>query len=981
MRKADLKRGIAVCCSAVLAVGTVLPGTGVLAVAGEKYQAVTEDTQQTGEAGTDFVTEEAGEQENVRGGYYVDNYTKINDSKLYYDNMDFNADYVTFVGEQKYDSYIYTNGGYFMLHKDEGSRCENASSGCEIKQSKELTFIGLDGTIKNISNVAEDGSNKYDVIYDVFGTFGGEELIQVKKDNKVGLMNKEGNIQKLGSSFWYDEMSLFTVDGNSYLLLKNYTSDTVFDCEIVQQVGTVSAVKSGCQKITKCGAYLEFQMEDGTNVICDFAGSERLKNVTGSVQIGYTHVNDGTFYYITDKAATTVYDNDFNQLFEVSGAYSSVSAAEVTEDGTVKAYSLRNGNSMNRCDSTGQKWLDKDMNIKKYVNGVGGYCTDNDTRTTYFISEDGSVQMTQSELEKSFDKEVDKKLPSSYSGKQRSDSLDSSESGIICKSSVKITYKDNTKDEFEFYCICTKSSGYTEYTVLNESGMGYYLKGTLYVFEKTEPQSIECNGNQVDLKYRLTGYYNLTNGSTDFQKITQDSYYASSTGSTVYTLAGVKYWLRAGGTLEEAQSNTTQEDKVTIGTTGYYYTYVCENSEYTFALYNNKGEVVKGGITGGKRFMSTYLPINGGMGENSEYALDQLGYTSLQYNNSNDDPVEGDTIYSYTGVPVMSNVFIASANKTGWILCYKENENSDCYSYRFMRVKNLCQTVEDGVHVDENGSIHYYKDGEEDTAYTGMAADSDGNRYWFDNGTAARDKQVYSPADDAWYWFDANGTMAVGKDVFIPKSNEDRSEGKWVRYDENGHMVKGEDYANGGWYRFDETTGEMAKGFYSVEDSDTTKLYYYNEDTGIMEHGAVNIDGTEYAFDDETGVAVNKAWYSVDNAPYWYENGIRQGMEGRGKEIYDPASDGWYWLDAVDGGKKAVSKDVYQESYAGAYADREDGTGKWVRYDENGRMIKGWSEQNGNRYYFDPITGAMAKGTAAIDGTTYTFSWTTGALQ
>lgn len=109
MKKVDLKRGIAVCCSAVLAVGTVLPGTGVLAVAGEKYQTVAENTQETGEADTDFVTEEAEEQENVRGGYSVGNYAYINNSNLYYDNMDFNADYVTFVGEQKYDSYIYTD--------------------------------------------------------------------------------------------------------------------------------------------------------------------------------------------------------------------------------------------------------------------------------------------------------------------------------------------------------------------------------------------------------------------------------------------------------------------------------------------------------------------------------------------------------------------------------------------------------------------------------------------------------------------------------------------------------------------------------------------------------------------------------------------------------------------------------------------------------------------------------------------------------
>ena len=95
-----------------------------------------------------------------------------------------------------------------------------------------------------------------------------------------------------------------------------------------------------------------------------------------------------------------------------------------------------------------------------------------------------------------------------------------------------------------------------------------------------------------------------------------------------------------------------------------------------------------------------------------------------------------------------------------------------------------------------------------------------------------------------------------------------------------------------------------------------------------------------YAAETETVTvenAVENGW-SADGM-YWYENGVLQGTEGRGKEIYDSDSDAWYWLDAVDNGKKAVSKDVYQELWAGAYADREDGTGKWVRYDENGHII------------------------------------------
>lgn len=108
-------------------------------------------------------------------------------------------------------------------------------------------------------------------------------------------------------------------------------------------------------------------------------------------------------------------------------------------------------------------------------------------------------------------------------------------------------------------------------------------------------------------------------------------------------------------------------------------------------------------------------------------------------------------------------------------------------------------------------------------------------------------------------------------------------------------------------------------------------------------------------------------WREEGGNLYWYENGVKQGTEGRGKEIYDPGTDAWYWLDAVDGGRMAKNKDVYLESWGGQYADREDGTGKWVRYDGNGHMVKGWDSKN-ETYYFDPVTGAMAKGVTEIDG-------------
>ena len=45
---------------------------------------------------------------------------------------------------------------------------------------------------------------------------------------------------------------------------------------------------------------------------------------------------------------------------------------------------------------------------------------------------------------------------------------------------------------------------------------------------------------------------------------------------------------------------------------------------------------------------------------------------------------------------------------------------------------------------------------------------------------------------------------------------------------------------------------------------------------------------------------------------YWYDDHVRQGLTGRGKEIYDPATNSWYWMDSLEDGKIAINKDVYQ---------------------------------------------------------------------
>ncbi len=177
-------------------------------------------------------------------------------------------------------------------------------------------------------------------------------------------------------------------------------------------------------------------------------------------------------------------------------------------------------------------------------------------------------------------------------------------------------------------------------------------------------------------------------------------------------------------------------------------------------------------------------------------------------------------------------------------------------------------------------------------------------RYWFESwkrqgynpyDSSYRGKEIYDPASDAAYWLDniQNGAMAASKDVY-----QESNGGKWVRYDENGHMVKGWD------------VNETARTILTRSPA----LWPRVPCCWMMCSTAFLIMGT----------MLDCQWLHTEVGDYWYEGGIRQGtFEGRGKEIYDLASDAWYWLDAVDNGKKAVSKDVYQES---------DG-GKWVRYD------------------------------------------------
>lgn len=387
--------------------------------------------------------------------------------------------------------------------------------------------------------------------------------------------------------------------------------------------------------------------------------------------------------------------------------------------------------------------------------------------------------------------------------------------------------------------------------------------------------------------------------------------YATFTPADGYELSGAEYWEGAtGGPIADAQ---------------------LENNVYEFYMHANSVTI-----------KATFTKIE----------TDQGGNTEDNTNNGGEEP---------QSLEVEERTAHGAAEKTtvtamAVFTCTDKN----CASAQFVDATVKQTSGVTTAAVTFNGKDYTAKFGEKNGW-----VEENGKKYWYEKGvkqgTTGRGKEIYDPDSDAWYWLDAvqGGAMTVSKDVYQESAagqwaDKPDGTGKWVRYDENGHMVKGWQTTDKGTYYFDLITGAMAKG------------------TG-------DIDGVPCAFDEYTGIALDGQWLTIKGADFWYEKGVRQGLDGRGKEIYDPASDAWYWLDAVDQGKKATSKDVYQESKAGQWADRADGTGKWVRYDAQGHMIKGWSADK--RYYFDPIYGTMAKGDAVIDGRTYHFDKNTGVLQ
>ena len=222
---------------------------------------------------------------------------------------------------------------------------------------------------------------------------------------------------------------------------------------------------------------------------------------------------------------------------------------------------------------------------------------------------------------------------------------------------------------------------------------------------------------------------------------------------------------------------------------------------------------------------------------------------------------------------------------------------------------------------------NYYKDGEQDSTFTGFIAGPVVDEYNY----REPEKSTYVPETDG-FWYVKDGV--VDSEVNFPPFVKGIIEGK-----EGTYKLKD--------WRFESDF----TGIFSSEE----KMYFFKE--GTMLTGWIDFEGSKYYADEEGVVATG--WTKIDEA--WYY------MDEDGEMITGWFKVGTKWYYFLENGKMAtgwtkVENKWYFMSDGGAMQTGWVKSGnKWYFMDDSGAMRTGWVK-SGNKWYFMDESGAMRTG-------------------
>lgn len=375
----------------------------------------------------------------------------------------------------------------------------------------------------------------------------------------------------------------------------------------------------------------------------------------------------------------------------------------------------------------------------------------------------------------------------------------------------------------------------------------------------------------------------------------------------------------------------------------------------------------------------TYFTVN----ENGAFLPKQMTSDSAQTGFYYDG--KGMTYYSTSGYQAKSSFVLYNGNhyyldEDGHMVTGMREIDGQTYYFLPNGIE-----IRDAIYEDAEGNQYYF--GKTGSRY-------EGSHYYVFNTTETVDGVAKTVTN--WRYFGKDGIMArglvkIGEDYQYYDENGNQVKGQLVKdKDGNTHYFKGDSGAmvasefaliNGGWYYFNED-GVAVKGAQTINGQ---QLYF--DENGIQAKGifVTNEDGTRSYYDAKSGEKFVGDFFTTGDNHWYYadENGnLATGSQViRGQKLYF-AEDGLQakGIFVID----AEGNHHFYDPDSGDLATNKfigDGD-NWYYFDENGQVVTGDQEINGQELHFDE-NSVQTKGGFATDaeGNKHYYDAKTGDLE
>lgn len=282
------------------------------------------------------------------------------------------------------------------------------------------------------------------------------------------------------------------------------------------------------------------------------------------------------------------------------------------------------------------------------------------------------------------------------------------------------------------------------------------------------------------------------------------------------------------------------------------------------------------------------------------------------------------------------------------------------------------------------GSSYYYFSPADGSMLTGLRSVSDVKYYFDEKGRRvegwisydgvhkcyiSHDKVILTglqTIDGKNYWFGNSGIMRTG----VQNVSDGKGNSRICLFDDDGAMVLGLVERFGNLYYYDETTGEKATGWKTING----KTYYFSPAGGAAYKGKKRINNYNYYFDTDTAEKkTGLIWYK--DRLYRFDEKTKDGLTYGLTKI-----DGeLYYFNENNGAAKTGFLNLDDVYY---YFSEETGKSiegiRWVNnvafyFEKTGGVRKGLVTYEGKQYYCYPSSGNVITGLISVGNKLYCF--------